>query len=292
MERLRARRPRRKTLAMPEFTTLRYQRIRIPAPATRRSSMAIIALRRSKRSRRSTRRESGSSIGAPLVPALRRRSSAASSLTLTARKSDRGSCRDGSLYEGDLIFKISDWCWHTNWPPRAKDSAGPAEPSGSADSSRKKPRPGCEMWGRSRWPGSHAALRPWSQLAVHRDGRCRKSRAAGARTTGSTSPRRCVSTASGWRGPAGPGTPEVAMLRALASSTRGVPRSVPRARRGKEKATEARGDQPAATSLQRSKTARGAAFRCIARHKAGVVAVFATADKLSLLIYRMLSCRP
>ena len=44
----------------------------------------------------------------------------------------------------------------------------------------------------------------------------------------------------------------------------------------------------AATSLQRSKTALGAAFRRIARHKGGAVAVFAIARKLSLLIYRML----
>jgi len=44
----------------------------------------------------------------------------------------------------------------------------------------------------------------------------------------------------------------------------------------------------AATSLQRSKTALGAAFRRIARHKGGAVAVFAVARKLSQLIYRML----
>lgn len=44
----------------------------------------------------------------------------------------------------------------------------------------------------------------------------------------------------------------------------------------------------AATSLQRSKTALGAAFRRIARHKGGAVAVFAIARKLSHLIYRML----
>jgi transposase len=44
----------------------------------------------------------------------------------------------------------------------------------------------------------------------------------------------------------------------------------------------------AATSLQRSKTALGAAFRRIARHKGGAVAVFAIARKLSQLIYRML----
>jgi transposase len=44
----------------------------------------------------------------------------------------------------------------------------------------------------------------------------------------------------------------------------------------------------AATSLQRSKTALGAAFRRIARHKGGAVAVFAIARKLAQLIYRML----
>jgi hypothetical protein len=44
----------------------------------------------------------------------------------------------------------------------------------------------------------------------------------------------------------------------------------------------------AATSLQRSKTALGAAFRRTARHKGGAVAVFAIARKLSHLIYRML----
>lgn len=44
----------------------------------------------------------------------------------------------------------------------------------------------------------------------------------------------------------------------------------------------------AATSVQRSKTALGAAFRRIARHKGGAVAVFAIARKLSHLIYRML----
>jgi transposase len=44
----------------------------------------------------------------------------------------------------------------------------------------------------------------------------------------------------------------------------------------------------AAVSLQRSKTALGAAFRRIARHKGHAVAVFATARKLSQLIYRML----
>jgi transposase len=44
----------------------------------------------------------------------------------------------------------------------------------------------------------------------------------------------------------------------------------------------------AATALQRSKTALGAAFRRVARHKGGAVAVFATARKLAQLIYRML----
>jgi len=44
----------------------------------------------------------------------------------------------------------------------------------------------------------------------------------------------------------------------------------------------------AAASLQRSKTALGAAFRRIARHKGGAVAVFAIARKLSHIIYRML----
>jgi len=44
----------------------------------------------------------------------------------------------------------------------------------------------------------------------------------------------------------------------------------------------------AATSLQRSKTALGASFRRIARHKGGAVAVFATAPHLARLIYRML----
>lgn len=44
----------------------------------------------------------------------------------------------------------------------------------------------------------------------------------------------------------------------------------------------------AALSLQRSKTALGAAFRRIARHKSGAVAIFATARKLAQLIYRML----
>jgi transposase len=44
----------------------------------------------------------------------------------------------------------------------------------------------------------------------------------------------------------------------------------------------------AATSLQRSKTAVGAAFRRIARHKGGAVAVFAIARHLAQLVYRML----
>lgn len=44
----------------------------------------------------------------------------------------------------------------------------------------------------------------------------------------------------------------------------------------------------AATALQRSKTALGAYFRRIARHKGYGVAVFATARKLAQLIYRML----
>jgi len=44
----------------------------------------------------------------------------------------------------------------------------------------------------------------------------------------------------------------------------------------------------AATSLQRTKTALGAAFRRIARHKGGDVAVFAIARKLAQLVYRML----
>lgn len=44
----------------------------------------------------------------------------------------------------------------------------------------------------------------------------------------------------------------------------------------------------AALSLQRSKTALGAAFRRKSRHKGGAVAVFATARKLAQLVYRML----
>jgi hypothetical protein len=44
----------------------------------------------------------------------------------------------------------------------------------------------------------------------------------------------------------------------------------------------------AAVSLQRRKTALGAALRRIARHKGGAVAIFAVARKLAQLIYRML----
>jgi transposase len=44
----------------------------------------------------------------------------------------------------------------------------------------------------------------------------------------------------------------------------------------------------AALALGRSKTALGAAFRRIARHKGGAVAVFATARRLAMLVYRML----
>ena len=44
----------------------------------------------------------------------------------------------------------------------------------------------------------------------------------------------------------------------------------------------------AATSLQRSKSALGASFRRVARHKGGAVAVFATARQLAKLVYRML----
>jgi transposase len=44
----------------------------------------------------------------------------------------------------------------------------------------------------------------------------------------------------------------------------------------------------AAVSLQRSKTALGAAFRRIARHNGGAVAVFAIARQLAQLVYRML----
>ncbi len=44
----------------------------------------------------------------------------------------------------------------------------------------------------------------------------------------------------------------------------------------------------AASSLQRSKTALGASYRRIARHKGASVAVFATARRLAQLVYRML----
>jgi transposase len=44
----------------------------------------------------------------------------------------------------------------------------------------------------------------------------------------------------------------------------------------------------AATSLQRTKSALGAAFRRIARHKGASVAIFATARRLAQLVYRML----
>jgi transposase len=44
----------------------------------------------------------------------------------------------------------------------------------------------------------------------------------------------------------------------------------------------------AASSLQRTRTALGAAFRRIARHKGASVAIFATARRLAQLIYRML----
>lgn len=44
----------------------------------------------------------------------------------------------------------------------------------------------------------------------------------------------------------------------------------------------------AAVSLQRSKSALGAAFRRKARHKGGAVAVFATARRLAVLVFRML----
>ena len=43
----------------------------------------------------------------------------------------------------------------------------------------------------------------------------------------------------------------------------------------------------AALAVSRSKTAIGAYFRRIARHKGGAVAVFATARKLAALVYRM-----
>jgi hypothetical protein len=44
----------------------------------------------------------------------------------------------------------------------------------------------------------------------------------------------------------------------------------------------------AALSLTRSKSALGAAYRCIAFRKGGKVALFATARRLAILIYRML----
>jgi transposase len=44
----------------------------------------------------------------------------------------------------------------------------------------------------------------------------------------------------------------------------------------------------ASVTLQRTKTALGAAFRRVARHKGAAVAVFATARKLAQLVYRML----
>ena len=44
----------------------------------------------------------------------------------------------------------------------------------------------------------------------------------------------------------------------------------------------------AAATMQRSKTALGAAFRRIARHKGGLVAAFAIARRLAQLVYRML----
>ena len=44
----------------------------------------------------------------------------------------------------------------------------------------------------------------------------------------------------------------------------------------------------AALSLRRSKTALGAFYRRKARHKGGAVAVFATARKLAIYIFRML----
>jgi hypothetical protein len=43
----------------------------------------------------------------------------------------------------------------------------------------------------------------------------------------------------------------------------------------------------AATSLQRTRTALGAAFRRIARHKGASVAIFATARRLAQLVYRV-----
>ena len=44
----------------------------------------------------------------------------------------------------------------------------------------------------------------------------------------------------------------------------------------------------AALSLQRSRTALGAAFRRTARYKGGAVAIFASARKLAILVYQML----
>ena len=44
----------------------------------------------------------------------------------------------------------------------------------------------------------------------------------------------------------------------------------------------------AALSLQRSRTALGAAFRRTARYKGGAVAIFAIARRLAILVYRML----
>ena len=46
----------------------------------------------------------------------------------------------------------------------------------------------------------------------------------------------------------------------------------------------------AATSLIRSSSALGAALRSKARHKGMKVALFATARKLAVLVYRMLAC--
>ena len=44
--------------------------------------------------------------------------------------------------------------------------------------------------------------------------------------------------------------------------------------------------------MQRSKIALGAAYRRVARHKGGAVAVNATARKLAQLVYRMLRHGP
>ncbi|MCY4587359.1 MAG: hypothetical protein OXB98_15080 [Bryobacterales bacterium] len=44
----------------------------------------------------------------------------------------------------------------------------------------------------------------------------------------------------------------------------------------------------AALSLQRSRTALGAAFRRTARYKGGAVTIFVIARKLAILVYRML----